>query len=433
MAHPYADLLRDRDVRVLWSGLSLSAIGSELFRVGAIWLAAEMAGADASLMVTAQAAAMLAVSLLAGPLIEMVPRRTFLVVGEIVSAVGAGLVVLAGLTWGLSLPLLVASSTALSAIGVMARPVFLSSLPLVAPGKVREVNGLFDSSVRVAQAAGPFLAALALKVMAPIHLLTANAITFLASALAVALVGRRLEAGSHGRAAAPGVLRRLARGAHAATACPGVWSVLIATGVRGGGYALGYTVAVPLLFVQGDVGLPGLAIVMGVGATTEIVSTPLLVLTHPRRPLRRLFQGYVMIGASLAVMGAAAVALADAPAVWLVAGLAAAAALVGVGNSIATLQITTFFATRLSSDDYAAVLRLRMVTIIGSMMTATAAGPWILRALGPASTIVACGVLAAIAGLAGMLGGPARRLGADFKEPADPLERTGEPGAKLAS
>ncbi|WP_296596393.1 MFS transporter [Phenylobacterium sp.] len=417
MAHPYAELLKDRDVRVLWSGLSLSAIGSELFRVGAIWLAATMAGADASLLVTAQAAAMLAVSLLAGPLIEMVPRRRFLVVGEIVSAAGAGLVVVAGLTWGLSLPMLVASSTALSAIGVMARPVFLSSLPLVAPGRVREVNGLFDSSVRIAQAAGPFLAALALKVIAPIHLLTVNAVTFLASALAVALVGRRLESGAHPPAAAPGIFRRLARGVRAASGCPGVWSVLIATGIRGGGYALGYTVAVPLLFVQGDVGLPGLAIVMRVGATAEIVSTPLLVLAEARRPLRRLFQGYVMIGVSLSVMGAVAIALAGAPTAWLVAGLAAAAALVGVGNSVATLQITTFFATRLASDDYAAVLRLRMVTIIGSMMAATAAGPWVLHALGPANTILACGAAAAIAGFAGMLGGPARRLGPGFAEP----------------
>jgi MFS transporter, DHA3 family, macrolide efflux protein len=291
------------------------------------------------------------------------------------------------------------------------------------------VLGPFESRVVWAQAAGPFLAALALKVMPPIHLLTANAVTFLASALAVALVGRRLETGARVQAAAPGVLRRLARGAHAASGCPGVWSVLIATGVRGGGYALGYTVAVPLLFVQGDVGLAGLAIVMGVGATTEIVSTPLLVLTHPRRPLRRLFQGYVMIGASLSVMGVVAIALADAATAWLVAGLAAAAALVGVGNSIATLQITTFFATRLASDDYAAVLRLRMVTIIGSMMAATAAGPWILAALGPANTILACGLVATAAGVAGMLGGPAGRLGPAFEEP----DGAGEAATKLAS
>ena len=58
-----------------------------------------------------------------------------------------------------------------------------------------------------------------------------------------------------------------------------------------------------------------------------------------------------------------------------------------------------------------------MVTIIGSMMAATAAGPWILRALGPANTILVCGVVATIAGLAGMLGGPARRLGPGFADP----------------
>ena len=61
MAHPYVELLKDRHVRVLWSGLSLSALGSELYRVGAIWLAAELAGPNASLLVTAQSAAVLAV------------------------------------------------------------------------------------------------------------------------------------------------------------------------------------------------------------------------------------------------------------------------------------------------------------------------------------------------------------------------------------
>jgi hypothetical protein len=192
-------------------------------------------------------------------------------------------------------------------------------------------------------------------------------------------------------------------------------SVLVATGVRGGGYALGYGVAVPLLFTQSGAGLPGLAIVLGVGATVEIVSTPLLVLTQPARPLRRLFEGYALIGASLAGMGACALALADAPAGWLVAGLAASAALIGLGNSVATLQLTTFLATRLAGDDYAAVLRLRYVTIIGSMMLATALGPPILRALGPGATILACGLAALAAGLVGLAGAPARRYGPGFE------------------
>jgi MFS family permease len=402
MGHPYSDLLRDRPLRLLWGGLTLSAIGSEFYRVGAIWLAAKIAGPNSALLVTAQAGAMLAVSLLAGPVIEAFPRRPFLVIGEILSALVAGGIVLAGLAHGLNLAMLVAASVTLGAIGAMSRPVFLSSLPTLAPGKVREANGLFDSSVRIAQAGGPFLVSLVLKVMPPIHLLTVNALTFLASAVSLAWLRRPLDGDPRVPASASGVLQRLARGVLAAKRVPGIRSVLVATGIRGGAYALGYGVALPLLFAQARAGLPGLALVLGIGATAETLSTPLLVLTHPRAPLRRLFEGYALIGLGLTGMGIAAVALSGAPSVWLVAGLAAAAALIGLGNSVATLQLTTFFASQLDSDDYAAVLRLRYVVIIGSMLLATAAGPLVLSHLGPAQTILACGLAAAVAGGAGV-------------------------------
>jgi len=73
------------------------------------------------------------------------------------------------------------------------------------------------------------------------------------------------------------------------------------------------------------------------------------------------------------------------------------------------------------------------LTIISSIMLGTAAGPWVLSALGPATTTVACGLLATAAGLAGRLGRPARVLGPDFRDPAEALARGGEEPAKLAS
>jgi hypothetical protein len=414
-AHPYADLLKDRTLRAFWAGITLSAVGSELYRVGAIWLAATLAGPNAALLVTAQAAAIVTVSLFAGPAVEAWPRRTFLVATEVTCALIAAAVVVAGLGAGLTFPLLVAAGVALAAIQAMARPVFLSGLPTLAPGKVREVNGLFDSSVRIAQAAGPFLAAALLKVMPAIHLLTANTLTFIASAAACFSVGSRLDGGRVPPAPEP-ILRRLGRGVRAASGCPGVWSVLIATGIRGGAYSLGYLVAVPLLFAQGvkagGGGLSDLAIVVGVGATAEIVSTPLLVLTNPARPLLRLFVGYVMIGACLALIGVAALL---APPEWRVPAMAAASLLMGVGNSVATLQITTFFATRLDGDDYATLLRLRLVTIIGSTMAATALGPAVLGALGPATTILACGLVSTASAVAGLVIAPTRRYGPGFE------------------
>ncbi|MBW8812970.1 MAG: MFS transporter [Caulobacterales bacterium] len=394
MGHPYSELLKDRPLRLLWGGLTLSAIGSEFYRVGAIWLAVKIAGANSALMITAQAGAMLAVSLLAGPVIETLPRRAFLIWGEILSALVAGGIVLAGLAHGLSFAHLVAAGVTLGAISAMSRPVFLSSLPTLVPGKVREANGLFDSSMRIAQAGGPFLVSLALKAVPPIHLLTVNAVTFLASAASLAWLRRPLDGAGPGPVGAASVLRRLGRGLIAANGVPGVRSVLVATGVRGGAYALGYGVALPLLFAGAHAGLPGLAVVLGVGATTETLSTPLLVLTQPRRPLRRLFEGYMIIGLSLAAMGLAAALLAGAPSIWLVAVLSATAAMIGFGNSVATLQLTSFLASRLDGDDYAAVLRLRYVVIIGSMMLATAAGPALLSRLGPAWTILLCGLAA---------------------------------------
>lgn len=413
MTHPYVELLRDRRISALWAGLALSAVGSELYRVGTIWLAAELVGPKASFLVTAQSAAILLVSVFGGPLVEAVPRRIFLVWGEVLSAAASAAVVAVGLAAGLSFPLLVAASVLTVAIGAMQRPVLLSSLPHLASGRVREVNGLFDSTSRVAQAVGPLLAAATLKVMPAIHLLTANAASYLASAAALAFVGRKLDGASAPSASTSGFLQRLGRGVAAANGCPGVWGVVLVTGLRGGFYALGYMVAVPLLFAErpGTGGLAGVAIVFGATAVTEMVTTPMLVLTHPVRPLRRLYEGYALIGLSLALMGLAA----GLPDTWRTPAMAATGVLIGLGNSAAGLQMMTFFASRLPGDDYAAVLRLRQVTIISAMMLATLMGPLILGALGTARTILACGLVATAGAIIGLAGRPARTLGQDFQ------------------
>jgi hypothetical protein len=87
----------------------------------------------------------------------------------------------------------------------------------------------------------------------------------------------------------------------------------------------------------------------------------------------------------------------------------------GVAHSIAGLQMLNFFSGRLSTDDYAAVLRLRLVLVISAMMATTAAGPFVLPALGPEVTAVVCGLVAAATALVGLFGRPSRTLGPDFQ------------------
>jgi len=196
-------------------------------------------------------------------------------------------------------------------------------------------------------------------------------------------------------------MRRLIRGAAAARSCPGGGAILAAVGIRAGAYALGFTIAIPLLFSQSDGGggLRMVALIFGAGALGEIVSSAALVTRRPMRPLRRLFEGHVVIGASLLAMGLGA----GLPGAARLAVLIPAAAVMGVGFTISMLQLMSWFGERLSTDDFAAVLRLRLAIAIGGMLLSSAAGLVILPALGPAGAMLLCGAAVVAVGVAGTL------------------------------
>jgi MFS family permease len=400
--HPYVALLQDGGVRTLWTGLTLSALGSEVFRVGAVWLAVSIAGAHGSYLAAAQMAATLLMSLFGGAFAEQVSRRFLLISSDLARAGFSFLALALALTSGLTLPVLIVVSVALASFGALFNPTLQSSLPLLVPdrSRLRATNGLFDATTRSAQVLGPFAAAGLIALMPAIHLLTANGLSFLASAAAIFVVGRRLDGKPERPALAPPSLcKRLALGFTAASACGGAWRILLTTMVRGAAVSLGFTVGVPLLFAQQGAGgwisgVSALALVFGGAAAGELGSNLVMAAIHPRRPWRSLFLGYMTIGASLALIGAAELA---GPAPLRVPMMAACSLLMGLGNSMAGMQMTTFLGSRMEADAFAGVLRLRVALITTASMVATAAGPWIFQALGAAWTIVACGIVLAIA------------------------------------
>src|SRR5436190_21488099 len=85
-AHPYIGLLSDRSVRTLWAGQALSDAGTELYRLGAIWLAVGMAGADAAWLPVAQSAAMLAFALGAGAVVDGLSARRGMIAADLIRA-----------------------------------------------------------------------------------------------------------------------------------------------------------------------------------------------------------------------------------------------------------------------------------------------------------------------------------------------------------
>src|SRR5438477_8441621 len=127
--HPYVGLLRDRGIRTLWAGQALSDAGSELYRLGAIWLAVGMAGADAAWLPIAQSGAMLAFALGAGAVVDGLSSRRVMIWADLVRAAVTAAVVAAALTIGLSLPLLIAAGVLLSGIQAVFDPALQAVVP----------------------------------------------------------------------------------------------------------------------------------------------------------------------------------------------------------------------------------------------------------------------------------------------------------------
>ena len=207
--HPYIGLLKDRSVRTVWAGQALSDAGSELYRLGAIWLAVGMAGADAAWLPVAQSAAMLAVALGAGAVIDGLSSRKVMIWIDLIRAGVSAAVVVAGFSIGLSLPILVAAGVALSGMQAVFDPALQATVPrlMPEPHRLRALNGLFDVTGRLAVIAGSALGAAIAAVAAPIHLLTANSASFLASAASIAAAGQRFD-GDAPAAASPATLRQ---------------------------------------------------------------------------------------------------------------------------------------------------------------------------------------------------------------------------------
>jgi MFS transporter, DHA3 family, macrolide efflux protein len=402
-SHPYVGLLRDRSVRTLWAGQALSDAGSELYRLGAIWLAVGMAGADAAWLPIAQSAAMLAFALGAGAVVDGLSSRKVMIWADLIRGAVSAAVVVAAFTVGLSLPLLIAAGVALAGLQAVFDPALQAAVPRLIPDphRLRALNGLFDVTGRLAVIAGSALGAAIAAVAAPIHLLSANSASFLASAGSIAAAGHRLDGDTPTVVAPATTLRqRLARGWRAARATPGARTILATAAVSYATRVLGFALGVPLLLAQGSVagGLPTLALIMAATALGDGATNFLTVSWRVRDGWRFLFVGYVLRGLGLAAIGVAAFV---APPQLAPLAMAGGGFVLGVGGSMAFLQMMPFFQTRMDVADATAVFRLRYAILAAATMAGALLGPAVFRLWSPASVIVGCGAVLALAGLWG--------------------------------
>src|SRR5687768_4102383 len=189
--------LRHRDFRLLWTGQTISLIGDGLFKVAITWQALELGtGAGALAVVTiARSIPRLAFLLIGGTVSDRVPRRTVMLVADVIQMVGVGAIALLVATGDVELWHL----AGLAALVGLAQAFYLPSISAITPELVPtddliQANALRSGSQMLAyDFIGPALGGVLVATLGTAAAFGINALSFAVSALALLAIRSRPE------------------------------------------------------------------------------------------------------------------------------------------------------------------------------------------------------------------------------------------------
>ncbi|TWS99873.1 MFS transporter [Reyranella sp. CPCC 100927] len=401
--------LQDRAIATVWSGLTASTIGEDLFRVAAIWLAVDIAGNLAGLLTAAQYATMLVVGLTSGAVADRWrPERTMVMVNILAAAVVL-LPVVAAYVYGVSLTSLMVAAVGVAGLRTFFAPALQSTIPVLVKDRtmLQSINGLFDATWRLARLAGPAAAAILVQFIPVIHFLSVTACGFLTAAAAIYCVRSRLSAPAQTTAPARGwsgaiegltagfrLLRRnrvMAVLVLSNAAVNGPWMVTLLLGIA----LLVKTYQPTFLGVQ-DLAAYGL--VMGSYGLGDLCANLVVGNILLRRPLSTMYLGYVAMGGGFILI---ALATWVVPAGWLLPAMMLAAVIAGSGGPLFFIPLITRTQMVFDGADIARVWRLRLAIMAGSQLVASLAATWLFDVLGVTVTVLGCGLFIFLAGVMG--------------------------------
>ena len=401
--------LRSAPVALLWGGLSLSAIGDQLYAVAIAWIAVAILGPAAGYLVAIQAAALLVCSLGIGAWADTRPARRSMIEADLARAAILALLV----AWWLAEGTLGAGPLILAVIVLAAgQAVFQPALQAVLPPLVPDpallpaANGLLDATDRTARLIGPGAIALMAGAIPPVHFLSLDAASFLASAAALALIGRRAAPTPRPTRPEARIRDRLLAGRRAMASHAVLRLVLATTGLVNGAWYAAFYLGLPLIIehnhVQGPggTGLGAFGLVISAYGCTNLLAT-LIVGSRPvpARPQFQMFGGTLIVGAGIMLMGLASLL----PHPWILPGLAAAAGLSATGGPMKDIPLAVLRQSRLAPPDVPPAMRAYMVANSAGLLVAMLVAPTAYALGGNLPMTVLCGAILAAVGLAGLI------------------------------
>ncbi len=378
--------LRHRNFRLLYIGLLVSTLGSQITRATSAYMIYQLTGSAFALGLSGLISALplIPLSLLGGALADAVERRRLMLAMQVLALLTVGSLAVLAATGQIAVWHLYVANFMITIVGVLDRPARQALIPsLVAPEHLLNAYTLMTTLMQTSSLAGPVLAGLALATIGPAGAFGIDAVTFLAVIASLLLMTVPPLVGG-GRALSLDSIREGLRF---------VWSKQIIVGLLGldvvamlFGY---YPTLLPIFAERLGVGPQGFGLLTAAPAAGSLAgATIMLVIGRLRRP------GWVML-AAVAVYGLGLIGLGLST--WFPLALAGCA-LLGLSDaiSVAIRQV----ATQLNTPD---ALRGRISSVfqisvqggnsIGAMDAGIAAG---VLGVGPATVVGGGLVIAAV-------------------------------------
>jgi hypothetical protein len=385
---------------LLWGGMSLSAIGDQLYAVALIWIAVGVLGSNAGYLGALQAFVALLAVLFIGVWADRWEALRAMIAADVASAVVLlGVVAAALAAGGPSVTGLICAIAVLAIGQAVFRPALQTVLPSVIADQrmLPAANALLDATGRTARLLGPGLVVLLVNVVPAVQFLTLDAVTFLASAAALLLIrrGRRNAEVLTRPQLRPPAWSDVIRGYRATASHPLLGYYLAVSGPLNGVWYAVFFLCLPLMIAQaGDGATPGglgaYGLVLSAYGCGNLAST--LVLggrALPARPQFRMLFGNIQTGSGIVLLAAANFL----PAGWRLPGLAAAAAFGAVGGPMQDIATAVLRQTRLAVADRAAAMRAYMTMVCIGILVAMLLTPEAIGMVGVTRVMAGCGAV----------------------------------------
>jgi predicted MFS family arabinose efflux permease len=313
-----------RPFHLLIASLAVSSCGDWLYNVALLALVYERTGSATwvSLTTAARVIPVVVLGPVGGVLADRYDRRRLMIAADVVRA---GLMVALGLVAAAGLPILLAPALAAAATAagvVYPSCVAASTARFVPDTELQRANALRAGIGQAAIVAGPALGALVMVVAGPSVAILLNAVTFVASAVAVGAIraGEQFVPPARGAdARVPTVLSEIRTGAQALRGAPTAIRLVAADVVGSAVYGL-LTVTLVLVGRKVGAGAGGYGLLLGAFGVGGVIGAALTGrFDAPSRWRRTLAGAMLMIGLSVAALGLATT-LAGAVALSLLGG-----------------------------------------------------------------------------------------------------------------